>query len=248
MTPLKTIIIEDNSLERDTLLDYCSAYPELQVVNAFSSAAMANDYINRFPVDLIISDIVVEQGTGIELVRSLEEQPMIVFITSHTEYAVEAFDLNVIDYVVKPLSEERLRQTMGKVREYASLKQSKDYLTPSAQQTSGQEEFIYIKNSNELVRVNLNDIICMESLGNFTKIHLTNDKRYVSLVSLKYLEDQLPDAYFMRIHRSYIINTRHISTVTGEDVKLGQLTVPIGKSYKEEFLRRHISTKIITQK
>ena len=113
-------------MERDTLLDYCASYSVLQVVNAFSSAAMANDYINRFPVDLIISDIVVEQGTGIELVRSLEEQPMIVFITSHTEYAVEAFDLNVIDYAVKPLTEERFRQTVSKVLEYAHLKQSKD--------------------------------------------------------------------------------------------------------------------------
>jgi DNA-binding LytR/AlgR family response regulator len=241
---LKTVIIEDNSLEQDTLIDLCKNKPEISVVNAFSGINEAADYIQRFPVDLIISDIIVNDGNGVDFIKNLSSPPLVVFVSSHKDYAVDAFDMDVVDYIVKPLSEERFSQCVEKVLDrFINGKRVK-----AGDKNLTLEDFIYVKNSNDIIRLNLKDILYMESLGNFTKIHMTNDKRIVSLVGLKQLESKLPETCFMRIHRSYIVNFCHITSINSDEVKLLESTIPIGKSYKEDFMKSHVYQNLVNHK
>lgn len=237
---LKTVIIEDNELERDVLQEYCSSRPEILLINAFSGIKEAADYLEKFQTDLIISDIMVSDGNGTELIRNLTYSPLVVFVSSHRDFAAEAFDLDVVDYIVKPINQERFDHAINKIVSMFSAS-----LINVESKPSFADEFIYVKNSTDITRINLKDILYMESLGNFTRIHLRDDKRIVTLVGLKQLEQKLPESCFMRIHRSYIINFCHIHTINTDEVRLGEYSIPIGKSFKEEFLKRHVYQNLI---
>lgn len=242
---LKTIILEDSLFERDTLIDLCKSEPLIDLVNAFTNTAEANNYLQTFSVDLIITDIMMEGGTGIDFIKGLTNQPLIVITSSHTEYAIEAYELNVIDFIAKPITEERFGKTIQKIKEYSNIKNSIK-LEEQNEISLENKDYFYIKDSSEFIKVHYNDILYMESLGNFTKIHVQTGKNPVCLVGLKQLETELPTDKFARIHRSFIVNIDQITSIFGDEIKIGEITLPIGKTYKELFIKDHVVQKLIS--
>lgn len=243
---LKTIILEDSRIERDELFDICSQFPEIDLVNSFTNINQAREYLKNFSVDLILSDIMMDGGTGLDFVRGLEVQPAVVLISSHTEFAIDAFELNVIDFIAKPVSLDRFTKAFNRVKEYFELK--KVNANNVQDSLSVQDDYIFVKESGNYVKVKFADIAYMESMGNFTRIHLVQDKRYVTLVGLKYMLEQLPPALFSRIHRSYIINVNHLKSFSPDEVIVNGNALPIGKSFRDDFMSHHIISRLVSPK
>lgn len=244
---LKTIIVEDNLLERETLLDLAKSAKILDVVNAFNNIIDAIQYTEQFPVDLILSDIMMEGGTGLDLIQKLRNKPLCVFVSSHTEYALEAYELNVIDFISKPITEARFDKTMEKIKEYAEIKFKLNQHTELPNQPNKITDFFYIKEGTQIVKINSQEVLYLESLGNFTRVYLQNGKRHVTLVGLKYFVDQLPPDIFIRVHRTFVVNINYVKGVHSDEVHLQNVTIPIGKTYKEEFINKTVLKKLIKQ-
>lgn len=231
---MNVIIVDDEPLALDVLETYIEKLPELKLVARCSSALEANEVLRKKDVDLVFLDIQMPQITGVEFVRSLSDPPMIIFTTAYSDYALEGFNLNAVDYLLKPISFERFMKSVNKAREQYDLRR---------QEHSGggadTDEHFFVKADKKLVRVRFNEILYIEGLKDYVIIRL-EEGRVITLQTMKSLEDKLPSGKFRRIHRSYIVAMDKIHAVVGnmvEVIEKGQAKhLPIGKNYRDELL------------
>lgn len=203
---------------------FCSRLPNLKVVGTCKNAIEAIHFLAENQVDLIFLDIQMPDLSGIDLVKTLKVKPAIIFTTAYSDYAVEGFELDVTDYLVKPFSFERFIKAVNKVK------------SPSEPETLVKEaEFMIVKADHKLYKVMFKEIKYIEGLREYVAYHL-KDKKIVALASLKKLEEELP-TNFIRIHKSFIINADLIESISGNEIELGTVKLPIGKSYKEEVMK-----------
>ena len=232
---MNVIIVDDEPLALEVLETYVSQIPELKLVAKCNNALEANEALRNHQVDLMFLDIQMPQITGIEFLKSLERPPMAIFTTAYDNYAVEGFELNAVDYLMKPISLDRFMKAVNKARE------NHDRLNDSS--GGGQEdgaEFIFVKSDKKLVKLFYKDIIYIEGLKDYVIIrHETG--RTITLQTMKSLEQKLPEAFFKRIHRSYIVNLKKINAVLGNMVEVTEKAqakhIPVGKNYREELLK-----------
>jgi DNA-binding LytR/AlgR family response regulator len=238
MQTFTCLIADDNLLERDALEMHLSKIPELQIEGICSDGVEVITTLKNKKIDIVFSDIDMPNLGGLSLLRTLKQPPVFVFITSHPEYAVESFELDVVDFLVKPVSFERILKSANKAIEYVSLKkllekEKKDSIESITPQKNVKEDYIFIRENHALVKIHLKDIAYIESMGDFSKIYLLNNNRHITLVNLKTIEQQLTSASFLRIHKQYLINYQTITAIVGDDLVLSQtIKVPIGPSYK----------------
>jgi two-component system, LytTR family, response regulator len=224
---LTCIAIDDEQLALELLEDNISKVPFLQLVNTFGNALQAMKFLQEQPVDLIFLDIQMPGMTGLQFIKGLVNKPMIILITAYENYALEGFELDVIDYLLKPVSLERFIKACNKAWEYYQLK-----LKPSG--TNEQADYIFVNADYSLVKINLPDIIWIEGLKDYVKIHLASSARpVIALMTMKAVEEKLPAKRFIRIHKSYIISISHITAVRKNSLFMGQIELPIGGSYRE---------------
>jgi two-component system LytT family response regulator len=231
---LTCIILEDEPLARSLMETYVGKVPHLQLINSFSDPLLALDYLRENSVDILFSDIQMPEITGITLLKLLKKKPLIILTTAYSEYALEGYELEVFDYLLKPISFERFLKSVEKATARlttAELKKDNDLPTVAA--NSG-NEFIFIKDGTKMVKVRLNEIKYIEGLKDYVSIY-TTDKKIVSLQTLKSLESQLPQNQFIRVHNSYIIAFDAIDTVDKEKILIGKNYIPISDSYKKAF-------------
>jgi len=223
---LKCLIVDDEPLSLDVLEMYIHDMPGLELVgrslDAFSAMAMLKEH----QVDLMFLDINMPKLSGINMVKSMEKLPEIVFTTAYPEYAVEGFELNVLDYLVKPISFERFTKAVNKA--FAKLEPANERLTSS---------FIMVKSDKRLHRISISDILYIQAMGDFIKIH-THDKTFIGSETLRNTESLLPADLFIRIHKSYIISVTAFRYIEGNQVKIGDQMLPIGLTYRENLLRK----------
>jgi DNA-binding LytR/AlgR family response regulator len=221
---LKCLIVDDEHLARELINMFCSRLPNLKVVGTCKNAIEAIHFLAENQVDLIFLDIQMPDLSGIDLVKTLKVKPAIIFTTAYSDYAVEGFELDVTDYLVKPFSFERFIKAVNKVK------------SPSEPETLVKEaEFMIVKADHKLYKVMFKEIKYIEGLREYVAYHL-KDKKIVALASLKKLEEELP-TNFIRIHKSFIINADLIESISGNEIELGTVKLPIGKSYKEEVMK-----------
>lgn len=234
---INTLIIDDEPLALDILESYIAKLPDLNLVAKCDNAIEANDIIQRGEVDLVFLDIKMPQMTGLELVKSLPYPPKIVFTTAYAEHAVEGFDLNATDYLMKPIAFERFLQAVNKV---------KDTMDPGKGEASG-EDFFFVKADKKLVKIKFSEILYIEGLKDYVIIK-KEEGRVIALQTMKSLQSKLPANIFQRIHRSYIVNIQRINAVVGNSIELTESGkakhIPIGKNYKEEILTIVESNKL----
>ncbi len=222
------IIIDDEPLSRDVLKKYIADVKDLEIVAECRDAIEAIHQLNKSPVDMIFLDINMPGLSGISFARSLTLSPLIIFTTAYPEYAVEGFDLNALDYLVKPYSFERFMKAINK-----ALKKLQDN-----ENTDGSERKILLKADKKLYAVEFSSIRIIEGQGDYIRITL-DDKKLVVHDTIKNILGSLPDNQFMRIHKSYVINLRKIAFMEGNQVRIGEQTIPVSANHREELISRY---------
>jgi DNA-binding LytR/AlgR family response regulator len=227
---MKCLVVDDNIIARTTLKQLVSQVSDLQLSGECASAMEAYNLLREKPVDLLLLDIEMPGMTGIELTRNLQaERPIIIFTTSKKEYAAEAFDLNVADYIVKPITPARFIQAIDKARE---LLQSN-----SEQVKLNEDEFIFIRDSNIVRRLKLSDILYVEAMGDYVKLH-TAQKYFAIHATMKEVEQRLPSSRFLRVHRSFIAAIDKIDTIQEGTLIINGKPVPVADAYRAALNKR----------
>jgi two-component system LytT family response regulator len=227
---IKCLAIDDEPLALKQIGLYIKKTPVLELIALCNSAFDALDYISTGKVDLVFVDINMPDLNGLDFVRSLNEKPFIIFTTAYSEYAVEGFKVDAVDYLLKPIGYTDFLRAVNKVKTLTDLHN----VHPEKTKTTG--DHLFVKSDYRLMRINLNDIKYIESMHEYIRIHLINNKPVMTLVSLKSIEEQLPKDKFMRVHRSYIVNLRRINLIERNRIIFdNNVYIPVSDNYKEKF-------------
>jgi DNA-binding LytR/AlgR family response regulator len=221
---MRILIVDDNIIARTILKQLASKVHDLEVVGECASAPDAYNFLQQTPADLLLLDIEMPGMTGVELVKAVSHnRPLIIFTTSKKHYAVEAFELNVVDYIIKPITPVRFIQAIDKVRQL--FESSNEELKMDSQ------EFVFIRDSNIIRRLKVDDILFAEAMGDFVKLH-TPSKFFAVHTTLKSVEERLSPNKFIRVHRSYIVAVNKIETIQDGFLVLNGKPVPVADAYK----------------
>lgn len=234
---MNTIIVDDEPLAQDVLETYIEKIPELNLVARCSNALEANEVLKSQDVDLMFLDIQMPQLTGIDFLKTLTRPPLVIFTTAYPNYALEGFELNALDYLLKPISLERFMKAVNKAIEQHDLQSREN--NPAESSNSDDPDFIFVKADKKLVKVKYDDILYIEGLKDYVIIRMDSD-RVITLQTMKSLEAKMPSDQFKRIHRSYIVNLDRINAIVGNMVEVIEKKetkhLPIGKNYRDELL------------
>ena len=223
---LNCVIIDDEPLAVELLQSYIDRTPELRLVRSFHDAPDAAAYLHETEVDLIFLDIQMPHINGMQLLRSLERPPMVIFTTAYSEYAAQGFELDAIDYLLKPFDYERFRRAVDKAQEYQRFLR-KDETPPSP--------FIFVKSEYQVIKINLEDIRYIEALDDYIRICTSTGRPVLTLMTLKAMAERLPADRFARVHRSFIIALDKINSVRNRRITIGENEIPVGNSYVDSF-------------
>jgi two-component system, LytTR family, response regulator len=218
---IKCVAIDDETLALQLMKGYVEKTPALQLVQVFEDAVSAAEFLKMHPVDLLFVDIQMPDFNGLDLVRALENKPMVIFTTADRKFAFEGFELQAIDYLSKPVSFDRFTKAVAKAEEYYKFKMS----------VASNEEYLYVYSDYKLVKIDLNEIEFIESLEDYVRIYLTSGKPVLSLMPLKRVLQKLPHEKFQRVHRSYIVSVNKIKGVNNKRIILAAAQVPVSDSY-----------------
>ncbi len=225
------MVVDDEPIARDILQTYIQRVPELELVKSCRNATEAYEGLYSQQVDLIFLDIQMPVITGTEFMRSLRKPPLVVFTTAYSSYAVEGFELNSVDYLLKPITFERFYQAVQKVTERMAMNQVR------VPETKNHPDYLFIRQDNRLVRVEHDQIFYIQAERDFSSVYL-KETRILAGMHLKLFEDILPPSQFLRVHRSYIVNLKAIRAIKGNVIELENAEVPIGASSREELFQR----------
>lgn len=224
---LRYMIVDDSELDQLAISTNAAAYPHMQLTATCYNAADAMAAIDAIQPELVFLDVEMPGWTGIELLRAIKEKiPIAVFITSHVEFAIDGFELEAFDYIIKPLTEKRFKQTMARIDEYRRMKQD-----ATAYSVQFNNEAVTIKEGHTQVKVPLADIMYLEAMDSYTKVVL-KDKKYMTLTSLTNMLEQLPAERFGRIHRSYAVAIDKVEELRSGELICNGTELPVGKTYK----------------
>jgi len=229
---IRCIAIDDEKLALDLIEDDILKVPFLQLVKKCRSGIEALDVLQNEKIDLIFLDIQMPDISGIQFLKSLSHKPLVIFTTAYEKYALEGFELDVVDYLLKPYSFERFLKAVNKVQEHHNLEKS--LAQTGAEEISFSSQYIFVKSDYKLVKIEIAEIQYIESLKDYVKI-VVGDKPIVTLSSMKAIEEKLVAPDFIRIHRSFMVNLRKIQYIHKNFVKMGEKEIPIGDNYKENF-------------
>lgn len=236
---IKCLIVDDEALALDVLENYIRRLDNLELVGRCLNAIEAFNHLQQKKVDLIFLDIQMPKLTGIEFIKNLNHPPKIIFTTAYRDYAIEGFDLNAADYLLKPISFERFFKSINKVVEliHPASVSGIDLSALSQTLSASTESFIFVKADKKVVKINLNDILYIESLKDYVRIK-TAEKEIISYQRISYLEEKLPEDQFLRIHRSFIVSLTRIDAFSHSFVEVQKMEIPIGRNYKSEVLKK----------
>ncbi|NCU05293.1 MAG: response regulator transcription factor [Chitinophagaceae bacterium] len=234
---IKVVIIDDEPLARKGLKEYVADVDFLQLAGEYDHPLKAVDLISSGEVQLLLLDIEMPKITGIEFFRSLKNAPPVIFTTAYPQYALDGFELNALDYLVKPISFDRFLKAALKAKEYYELRQQNRVANTS------QTDF-YIKADNQFVRIAFNDVQFVEALQNYVCIY-TAEKKYISYLTMKSVEEYLPAAQFVKTHKSFIVNAAKIDAIEGNEIRIASHRIPISRSEKEEVLELLLKNKFL---
>jgi DNA-binding LytR/AlgR family response regulator len=225
---IKTLIIDDEPLAVEILETYVNQIPGLQLIGKCYNALDANELLQHQEIDLILVDVQMPQMTGIELIKSLSNPPKVIFTTAFPEFAIQGFELNAVDYLLKPIAFNRFLKAVNKVMNTTQANEKNKEIT--------NQDFIFVKADKKLVKLNYEDILFIEGLKDYVIIY-TDQARIVTLQTMKSLEEKLPEHIFIRVHRSYIVNVHKIKSIHSDDIEIivknQSKIIPIGNNYSE---------------
>jgi DNA-binding LytR/AlgR family response regulator len=222
---INCLIIDEEPQTLDLLDNFIKKVPYLNLVARCKGPMEAYPYFEKEEIDLVLLDIRMPDLSGTQFLKTLNKKPAVIFVTAHNQFAMEGFELDAIDYLLKPVPFDRFMAAVNKAYEYISYRKTRSLLK--------KDDFMFIKTSHKIQKIFYSDILYLEGLKDYTKIHLVDSKKpFVTLQSLKYFENRLPHEDFIRIHRSYIISLRRVDTVSRKAVLLGETELPCSEHYR----------------
>ncbi len=238
---MKCIIVDDEPLARQGMELNIANVSSLQLLGSFSNALAASDFIRKENVDLMFLDINMPELSGLDFLKSLRDAPMVIFTTAYPQYALESYELDAIDYLMKPIRIERFLKAVNKAENYLKLLQQD---SNKSHVEKIEDDYIFIKADRKFFKIYFKEILYIEGLKDYVVIY-TNDNKIITSMNVKTIAAQLPPVIFARVSKSYIVNTLHISSLDNELIYIQHNEIPLGQSYKEEFLQHFIEGKIV---
>jgi DNA-binding LytR/AlgR family response regulator len=237
---IRCLAIDDEPLALRQIVAYIKKTPFLELAGQCESALKAIEILEKTPVDLMFVDINMPDLSGLDFVKSLDYHPFIVFVTAYSEYALEGFRVDAIDYLLKPISYGDFIKSANKVKSWYDNQNKK------SDEVRSSKDFLFIKSDYKILRINFDDIKYIEGMSEYIKIHLISSKPVMTLLTMKSIEDQLPADRFMRVHRSYIVNLSRISVIERSRIIFdGTVYIPVSEQYKDVF-QSYIDNNFLT--
>lgn len=236
---INCIIIDDEPLARKGLMEYIREVDFIQLAGEFDSPLKAMAAITEVSQPLLFLDIQMPKITGLEFLRSLKQPLPVIFVTAYPQFAIEGFDLNALDYLVKPVSFERFLQGVLKAKEYYDLRQQNQSSGKGAEKDS-----FYIKSDNKLVRIQFDEILFVEALQNYVVVH-TRDRKFITYLTFRSVEEYLPEQFFIRTHKSYLVAADKVTSIEANDLLVGGHHIPISRNEKEAVMEKLLKGKFL---
>jgi DNA-binding LytR/AlgR family response regulator len=238
---MKCILTDDEPLARAGLQKMLAGISSVELLDSFSNAMDANDFLKDNEVDLMFLDIEMAALNGLEFAKSLITKPLIIFITAYPQYALDSYEIDAIDYLVKPVRMERLLKAINKAENYIKLLQKN---TEEPETASVENDYVFIKSDRRFVKIFFKEILYIEGLKDYVVIQ-TENKKVLTAMNIKTIHAQLPDKNFTRVSKSFIVNTNHIVSVDAHSIYIKEEEIPIGSNFKDEFFEKFVSEKVI---
>ena len=238
---ISCVIIDDEPLARKGMREYISDVDFLHLAGEYDNPLKATEMISRGEAQLLFLDIQMPKITGLEFMKTLQKPVPVIFTTAFPQYALDGFDLNALDYLVKPISFDRFLKAALKAKEYYEVRQKNDAdKTPVAEVG----DYFFIKADNKLVKVLFNDILFIEALQNYVVVH-TQEKKLITYLTFKSVEEYLPSSQFIKVHKSFIVPATKIDSIEGNDIRIGQHYIPISRNLKDEVMDKLLKGKFL---
>jgi DNA-binding LytR/AlgR family response regulator len=217
--------VDDEPVARKILHEFVEQVPFLHLQGKFENAMKAEAFLKSNDIDIMFLDIEMPKISGLQLLKTIDKAPLVILTTAFPQYALEGYELEVIDYLLKPIAFNRFIKAVHKARDYRQMQQANSIAQPAA-------SWLYVKSDKRIEKIELNDIIYTETLGNYIIIHLP-DRKIIAYLTLKSLEGQLPSNEFIKIHQSFLVNCSKITAIEGNEVKLCERSLPISRNYRD---------------
>lgn len=242
---INCILIDDEPLARKGLKEYIADIDFLHLLGDFDNALGATELIGSGVVDLIFLDIQMPKISGLEFFKTLKNPPAVIFTTAYPEYALEGFEVNALDYLVKPVSFDRFFKAALKAKEFLGNRSGYRQLQGKTMEDAGSSPaYFFIKADNKLVKIFLEDILFVEALQNYVTIY-TSTKKYISYLTIKSVEDYLPADRFIKVHKSFVISAAKVDSIEGNEIRIGTQRIPISRSLKDEVTQKLLKGKFL---
>ncbi|MGC4034671.1 MAG: LytTR family DNA-binding domain-containing protein [Chitinophagaceae bacterium] len=235
------IIIDDEPLARKGIKEYVNDIDFLNLIGEFEVALKAVDLIKNGLAKLVFLDIQMPKITGLEFLKTIKQGPPVIFTTAYPQHALEGFELNALDYLVKPISFDRFLKAALKAKEFYEVRQKNTVMDTSE---ATQQDYFFVKADNKLVRISFDDVLFAEALQNYVTIH-TKEKKYITYLTFKSVEEYLPPHKFIKTHKSYIVSVSKIDSIEGNDLRIGNHYIPISRNEKEEVMEKLLKGKFL---
>ncbi len=231
---INCIALDDEPMALEVIKELCKEVPFINLTHTFTRVSLAQQHLNSFPVDLIFLDIEMPDKNGLEFLKAIKQNIMVVFTTAHTKYAVESYNVNAIDYLLKPIEVDRFTIACNKAN---------DFFEYSNTSTSKLQNCLYVRSEYALIKILHSEIRYLETMDDYIKIHTTDGKIILTLMSMKKILDKLPSNDFIRVHRSFAVSLSNITSIRNQTILLGDKTIPIGVNYKKKIQDVYSSKK-----
>lgn len=229
---IKCIIIDDEPLAIEIVESFVSKIEQLELIGTFRNAIQAFAFLQQHQVDLIFLDIQMPKLSGIDFLKTVKNPPKVIFTTAYRDYALDGFELEVVDYLLKPIPFDRFLKAVAKVM-HQPLPAPHAVLQKS--ENAG-DDYVYFKVDKKMVKTKMTDVLYIESIKDYVRVR-TEEKEIITQQKISYLEESLPQQQFLRIHRSFIVNVDKIDAYSATDVEIGKHSIPIGRNYKNDVMR-----------
>lgn len=223
---ITAIAIDDEPLGLKIISHYCNQIDFIILEKTFTQQSEALKHLKKYPVDLIFLDIQMPNKNGVDFYKMLDNNPMVIFTTAHSQYAVEGFNVNATDYLLKPFSEERFTASIQKARNEFEFRKNQSIQT-----------HLMIRADYKLYRIEYEDILLIEGLDDYVQVHLSDKTKIVARISMKGILEKLPKKDFIRVHRSFIIPIKKVKAIVNKNIQIDDFVIPIGDTFKEEILK-----------